>query len=175
MSIAEKLITVAENEQRVYNAGHDVGYHEGYEAGRNAGGGGGGNNGIFTAKITPTSDMSWLTVRHNLGTTDILLAACFAETLGDVTPTFNGSLAKFFGRTSIPNQRSGAGFNVGYYWQTTNSYAVGSQPSSASSYDSACGEENEFTFFRSLTTTSNWIAGVTYTVVIMAASAFKEG
>lgn len=174
--MADSILSVSNyGSSQGYAVGYNNGYDAGYEAGKSGGGGSDNVSGIFMAEITPATDLSYLTVKHNLGTTDILLAACFAETLGEVSPGFNGSLAKFWGRSSIPTQRSGTGFNVGYYWQTTNSYAVGAQPSSASTWDSPCGDENSFTFFKALTNVSNWIAGVTYKVIIMAASAFEEG
>jgi len=37
MSIADKLQTIAENEQKVYDAGHNSGYNEGYESGYSTG------------------------------------------------------------------------------------------------------------------------------------------
>lgn len=43
MTIADKLIRIAENEQKVYQAGYDIGYEAGYEEGYEEGGAGSGN------------------------------------------------------------------------------------------------------------------------------------
>lgn len=45
MSITNKLITIAENEHKVYAAGHQSGYNDGYEAGLAESGGGSYDNG----------------------------------------------------------------------------------------------------------------------------------
>ena len=65
--------------------------------------GGGGTSGIYITHVTPTEDTENIKVVHNLGTTDILLAACWAETLDDIVPTFNGALGKVWAKTDITN------------------------------------------------------------------------
>lgn len=135
-------------------------------------GGGGGANGIYMAKVTPSSDMSDLTIQHNLGTTDILIAVCFAETLGDVTPTFNGTLGKWWAKTDIPNNRSGVGFDTLAAYNTANAYAILGAPS-ASGYWDKVKDENTFIFLQAGSAAAKYITGVTYTVIIVAASAFS--
>ena len=134
-------------------------------------GGGGDVSGIYMAKITPSSDVSSLTIQHNLGTTDILLAACFVETLGDITPTFNGALGKWWAKTDIPNNRSGVGFDTLAGYSAANAYATLSAPTSLSYWDKV-KDENNFVFWQAGSAASKYITGVTYTVIIMAASAF---
>ena len=132
----------------------------------------GGASGIYMAKITPSSDMFSLTIQHNLGTTDILLAACFAETLGDVVPTFNGALGKWWAKTDIPNNRSAVGFNTLAAYNTANAYAILGAPSSSGYWDNV-KDENTFVFGQAGSSAAKYITGVTYTVIIMAASAFS--
>lgn len=137
-----------------------------------AGGGSSGANGIYMAQITPAEDLENLTVNHNLGTTDILCALCWAETLGDITPTFNGTLGKFWTKTDIPNQRSAIGNNTYSAYSTTSAYAVLNAPTSSNYWDEAASE-NTFKFRRGASAAAKYIAGVTYTVIIIAASAFS--
>ena len=76
----------------------------------------GKSSGIYIGTVTPSEDATNITITHNLGSTDILFAAIWAETLGDVTPTFNGALGKYFAKTDIPARYSSTGntenFNV---------------------------------------------------------------
>lgn len=138
----------------------------------------GGASGIYMAKITPARDISELTVTHNLGTTDILLAVCFAETLGDVTPTFNGAVAKFWAKTDIPRRVTSSANAPGNYdahfsYLTTAAHMVVGIPASEA-YFCTVKDENNFIFDSAGSSAAKYIAGVTYTVIIMAASAFKE-
>lgn len=137
-----------------------------------AGGSSGGTSGIYMAKITPASDMESLQVTHNLATTDILAAICWAETLGNVTPTFNGALGKFWTKTDIPNNRVGFGFSTHALYNTPSSVAWVGAPLSSAYWD-AVVDENTFSFRRAGASAAKYIAGVTYTVIIMAASAFS--
>lgn len=143
-------------------------------AGFGQGGGDSGSaSGIYMAKVTPAEDVASLTVEHNLGTTDILLAACWAETLGDFVPTNASTLAKFCAKTDIPTHRGGGNFGTGYSWNTDNSYAGPSAPNT-SGYEKLTATENSVTFPRCQSGTSTYFpAGVTYTVIVIAASAFS--
>ncbi len=134
------------------------------------GGSSGGVSGIYIAQITPASDLATLTVTHNLATTDILLAAAWAETLGDIVPATTNTLAKYWLRTDIQTHRGGNGFGAGYAWNTTNSYAAPSAPN-AHTYETLGIAENSVTFNRTTSgTTTYFLAGVTYTVVVVAAN-----
>lgn len=138
-------------------------------------GGEGGTSGIYMAKITPETDSNNLEIKHNLGTEDILIAVCFAETLGDIVPTFNGCLVKFFAKTDIPFKASGAengkynNYNLNSTYSTTNEYAQGAGTQAKSYWDYVV-DKNTFIFNRS-SMVSKFIAGVTYTVIIIAGSA----
>lgn len=138
----------------------------------------GGASGIYMAKVTPASDTDALTVTHNLGTTDILLAVCFAETLGDITPTFNGAMAKLWAKSDIPRRVTSSSNAPGNYdahfsYSTTAAHVNGGIPTSEA-YFCTVKDENNFIFDSTGSAAAKYIAGVTYTVIIMAASAFKE-
>lgn len=136
------------------------------------GGGGGGASGIYMARVTPTEDLGEMTITHNLGTTDILLAACWAETLGDIVPSRNGTLAKFHAKTDIATQRAGGWFGQGYSWSATNSYAATSSPNMAWYEALKVIDANTISINRTASgTTPYYFAGVTYTVIVIAASA----
>jgi hypothetical protein len=136
------------------------------------GGSSGGASGIYMAKVTPTEDLSEMTITHNLGTTDILLAACWAETLGDIVPTRNGTLAKFHAKTDIATQRAGGWFGQGYAWNATNSYAATSSPNMGSYEALKVIDANTISINRTASgTTPSYFAGVTYTVIVIAANA----
>lgn len=145
-------------------------------AGFGQGGSGGGSaSGIYMAKITPETDSKNLEIKHNLGTKDILIAVCFAETLGDIVPTFNCCLVKFFAKTDIPFKANGTengkynNYNLNSTYSATYAYAVGGGTMSKSYWDYVV-DENTFIFSRA-TSASKFIAGVTYTVIIIAGSA----
>lgn len=144
------------------------------------GGGGsdGGTSGIYMAKVTPASDMENLQITHNLGTTDILVAVCWAETLGDVTPAFDGAVANVYLKSSLPFRLTNSANHenmIAYAkWSVSNAnVATVGQPNSYAYFPEAVNE-NTFVFKRASASLANWMAGVTYTVIIMAASAFKE-
>lgn len=136
--------------------------------------GGSGSTGIYMSKVTPENDLEFLEITHNLGTTDILFAACWAETLGDVVPTFNGALGKYWAKTDIPVRYTGTNtienFDNYNSYNTTNSYAFGGVPNSPTYWDYVL-DENTFQFRRAGSAAARYITGVTYTVIIIAANA----
>lgn len=139
----------------------------------------GGSGGIYMAQITPASDTSEINVTHNLGTTDILLAACFAETLGEVTPTFNGALAKFWAKSNIPQRVTSSATSAGNYdahstYNATSLYGTIGSPNSAA-YQCAVVDKNTFKFDSAGSAAAKYFTGVTYTIIIIAASAFSVG
>lgn len=142
-------------------------------AGFGQGGSGGGSaSGIYMAKVTPSEDLAGMAIAHNLGTTDILLVACWAETLGDIVPATAASLAKFWAKTDIVTQRGGGGFSPGYSWSTKNQYASPSPPNMANYENLTVTDENNILLPRcSSGTASSYLAGVTYTVIVIAANA----
>lgn len=141
-------------------------------AGFGQGGSPGGTGGIYMAKVTPAETVGSLEVVHNLGTTDILFAACFVETLGDAVPTFACALGKWWAKTDIPNNRSAVGYNTLSSYNVANAYAICNAPTSSSYWDEV-ENENSFVFKPAGSGSNKYMAGVTYTVIIMAASAFS--
>ena len=134
--------------------------------------GGSGSSGIYMAKITPEEDLNGLTITHNLATTDILMVAAWAETLGDIELTTNNSLAKFWAKTDIVTRRGGNGFSPGYSWSSTNSYADASAPNTAAYENLTINDENTIYLPRTSSGTKNYyLAGLTYTVIVIAANA----
>lgn len=131
---------------------------------------GGGASGIYTAKITPSENINFLRVEHGLNTTDILFALCWAETLGDIVPTFNGTLGKFWTKTDIKNNKGGDGTSACLVWSTSAECAQITYPTSTTYWDSVI-DENIFEFKRGNSSVAQYIAGVTYTVIIMAGQA----
>lgn len=145
-------------------------------AGFGSGGGSSGStSGIYMAKFTPETDRNTFDVVHNLGTSDILFAACWAETLGSVVPTFNGAVGKYWAKSDIPLRltASSNGENLVTYnaYNTTNKNATGGVPTS-NGYVDTIVDDNTFKFRQAGSATAKYIAGVTYTVIIIAASAF---
>lgn len=128
---------------------------------------------IYMTQVTPEVDSDKLTIQHNLGTTDILMAAIFAETLGEIIPSFNGTLAKFWAKTDIPVRYSSSGNTQNYDLQgsysTQNANITGGIPTSTSYWDYVV-DNNNFTFSRT-SAANKFIAGVTYTVIIVASNA----
>ena len=134
-------------------------------------GGGGDVSGIYMAKITPAEAIDRIEINHNLGTTNILLVAAWAETLGDITLSTTSTLAKFWAKTDITTQRGGGGFSPGYMWNTTNSYAAPSAPNVMLYETLTITDENNVTLPRTQSSTNTYYnAGVTYTVVVIAAN-----
>lgn len=136
------------------------------------GGSSGGASGIYMAKITLETDLTVsFPITHNLGTTDILLVAVWAETLGDIVLDKTVVLHKVWNKTDIATQRGGNDFSVGYNWSTTNSYASASPPNMASYETLTVVDENTIGLPRNASGSSVYLAGLTYTVVVIAASA----
>lgn len=134
-----------------------------------AGGGSGGTSGIYMAEITPAENLNDFIVVHNLGTTDILCAAIWAQTLGDIVPTMGITLAKFWAKTNIVTRRGGNGFSPGYAWGVSNNYADTSSPNTANYETLKITDANTVSMPRvSSGTTTAYMAGVTYTVVVVA-------
>ena len=140
-------------------------------AGFGQGGSSGGASGIYMAKVTPASDVGKMSINHNLGTTDILLVAAWAETLGDITPSAAATVAKFWAKTSVPTQRGGNGFCPGYSWNVTNSYAGPQAPNTASYETLKITDANNVSLNKVASGSANmYLAGVTYHVVVIAAN-----
>lgn len=137
----------------------------------------GGASGIYMAQVTPASDTAELTVTHNLGTTDILAAVCWAETFGDFVPTFDGAVVNVYAKSNVPFRMSSSSNHENFVayakWSTSggNVNAVG-QPVSYS-YMSEPKDENTFIFESANAASAKYYGGVTYTVIIVAASAFS--
>ena len=121
---------------------------------------------LYMTQITPETNQDTLDIRHNLGTTDILTAACFAQSLGDITPTYSGTLMKLWAKTGIPNNRN----CVGYCAQSTyntNGYVLIGGISLSTQWDQVV-DANTFSF-KKATNAGLFIGGVTYTVILVAA------
>jgi hypothetical protein len=140
--------------------------------------GGGGASGIYMAKITPASEVSSFDITHNLGTTDILCALCWAETLGDTVLTANRITMKTWLKTDIPVRLTSSSThpNIDIYNNYSASDSWISPPNQATSevYLSSAKDENTFFIYCGGSASAKFAAGVTYTVIIMAASAFAE-
>jgi hypothetical protein len=181
MALIEKLTNIA-NAIRGKTGGTDPLTLDGMVeaiAGIETGGGGsdGGASGIYMAKITPASDMDELRITHNLGTTDILVAVCWAETLGDVTPAFDGAVANVYLKSSLPfrltNSINHENMIAFARWSVSNANVNTVAPPSSDAYYSEAVNENTFVFDKAGASPAKWMAGVTYTVIIMTASAFS--
>jgi hypothetical protein len=135
------------------------------------GGPSGGASGIYMAKITPATNTNEMSINHNLGTTDILLVAVWAETLGDITPSVNITVAKFWAKTSIPTQRGGNGFSPGYGWNVANDYANPAAPNMAGYETLTITDKNNVSLNRVASGSAYmYLAGVTYNAVVIAAN-----
>lgn len=136
----------------------------------------GGASGIYMAQVTPAGNVGSITIEHNLGTTDILLAALWAESLGDVAPTFNGCVANIYLKSAMP-YRTNSSVNhenliAHALWNTSlNNVNTVGQPASDVYYFKIV-DENTIEFPSGGAAAAKHFGGVTYTVVIMAASAF---
>lgn len=137
-------------------------------------GGGGGASGIYMAKVTPSEYLGNLTIAHNLGTTDILYVAAWTETLGELLPDGNATLCKMWAKTDITTRRGGNGFSTGYNWIAANQYADTSSPNTAGYETLSISDENTVVLPRVQSgSTAGYHAGITYTVLVIAASAFS--
>lgn len=135
------------------------------------GGSSGGTSGIYMAKVTPESDLDNLVIAHNLGTTDILSVAIWAETLGDYIPETAITLHKVWNKTDITTRRGGNGFSIGYSWNVSSAYADSASPNTANYETLTVIDENTIRMPRTVSGTSSmYKAGVTYTVIVVAAN-----
>lgn len=136
------------------------------------GGSSGGARGIYMAKITPETDLTAdFPITHNLGTTDILLVAVWAETLGDIVLDRSVNLHKVWNKTDIITKRGGNGFSIGYMWNTKVSYADTQSPPTASYENLTVVDENTIKLPRCSSGSNVYLAGLTYTVIVIAANA----
>lgn len=143
-------------------------------AGFGQGGSSDGASGIYMAKVTMADNVGSFNVMHNLGTKDILFALCFANDLNGITPASeNNIIAKSWMNTNI-NVRYGldGGFNTMYKYSVANERAELGSPANGVYWDTVV-DENTFKFHRGVSGYT-YIAGVTYTIIIMAASAFTD-
>lgn len=140
--------------------------------GQGGGGSSGGTSGIYMAKITPETDLTdKFPITHNLGTTDILLVAVWAETLGDIVLDKSVNLHKVWNKTDITTRRGGNGFSIGYIWNTTASYADTQSPPTVSYEKLTVVDENTIRLPRCGSGSNVYLAGLTYTVIVIAANA----
>ena len=132
------------------------------------GGGGGSSSGIYMAQVSPASDTQTIDVTHNLGTTDILCALFWAETMGDFVPTFNGTLCSFWFNNDIPNARVDSTLTMFAAYHTTNANITSAGIPTSDAYWNRVVDGNTFKFKGA----NKFMAGITYTVIIIPASAF---
>ena len=136
-------------------------------------GGGDGVSNLYIGYYTPSEDVSSIDVTHGLGTTDILLAAIFAESIGDVEVTSIIGGAQIMLKTDYPQRSSsantiaqeklvlnGAYYGDGGYSRTQNASATTTP---------VVVDENTVQFNPTGNTSYSYKTGVTYTVVIVAA------
>ena len=125
--------------------------------------------GLYIGRITPEENLDAFPIRHNLGTTKILLAALWAENLGDAAPESNHTFAKFWAATDVPTLRGGNGFAPGYTWNSTGGYTGPASPISAAYETLTISDENTVLMPRATSGSTTWyLAGVTYTAVVVA-------
>lgn len=137
------------------------------------GGSSGGASGIYMAKITPAQNITGnFSITHNLGTTDILYVAVWAESLGEIILTDSPTLCKMWAKTDITTRRGGGGFSTGYTWSSSNSYADTQSPNVSGYEKLTISDENTISLPRASSgSTTYYVAGVTYTVLVVAANA----
>lgn len=137
-------------------------------------GGGSVASGIYMAKITPAEAVCPLDIVHNLDTKDILFALCFVADVGDAVLTDTTVVAKAwidtnllcrYGMTTMPV------FSTVWKYNVANTRAENVITTNIGHWDYVT-DENTFSFHRG-TSGLFYTAGVTYTVIIMAASAFS--
>lgn len=146
--------------------------------GQAGGGSDGGTSGIYMAKITPASEKKSFTITHNLGTTDILMAVIWAETFGDVTPSVGRITMRTWLKTDIPVRLTSSSThpNIDIFnsYSLESSHIIAPSQPTSDAYLCKATDENNFFMYGGGSTSAYFYAGVTYTVIIMAASAFKE-
>lgn len=139
----------------------------------------GGGGGIYMAQVTPAEDVLDLEIQHGLGTTDILLAACFVEKLdGEANSAMQAmAICRLFATTEIPVRMTSTTQALNYEAFFPFNYNGGDYRSgsggvpTAESLKSRAVDENTFLFAR-VGQFQKYHIGFTYTVVIIAASAF---
>ena len=146
-------------------------YLEGGNGNSSPGGSSGGEpSRLYVGSVTPSEKVQEIPVTHNLGTTDILLVAVWAEDLGNAVLDSSNTVAKFWARTGVPTLRGGNGYAPGYTWNSTGGYAGPSSPISAAYETLTITDANNVTMPRATSGSNTWyLAGVTYTVVVVAA------
>lgn len=135
---------------------------------------GGGATGIYMAQVTPASDLSELVVTHNLGTSDILMAVCFAEDYPYSEIPFNAAtMGKMWLKPEKPVYLSGTVkstfFEAHLYYTVSSGYYRGGQTTNTP-YMSYVLDGNNFAFARH-SSVGGFPAGVTYSVIIVAGNA----
>lgn len=144
-------------------------------AGIQSGSSSGSTSGIYMAKVTPAENVGALTITHNLGTSDILFALCFADDMCGVEPSsLSNVIAKAWMNTNL-NVRYGlknpGGFSSLWFYDLSNTRVENAFPNNGNMWDKVL-DDNTFIFEKGKSGFS-YLAGVTYTVIIMAASAFS--
>ena len=121
---------------------------------------------------TPTSDSNTVTVTHNLGTTNILIAAIFAESFKGVELTSQAAAAQVMINTPYPQYGSSIFSteknivaNVSYDYTINKSKMSGL---TSSSYIPSINDENKITFRQTGASTLRYAGGVTYKVIVVA-------
>ena len=138
------------------------------------GGSGGGTSGVYMAKVTPATSVGTMDIIHNLNTAEILFALCYVEDLGDIVPTTSTTIAKAWVNTDVLcryGMTSYPGFNTTWKYDPSNSRAENMVITNGGHWDYV-KDANTFTFSRG-SSGFTYMAGLTYTVIIMAASAFS--
>ena len=147
-------------------------------AGGNSGGSTGGVNGIYMAKITPAENITYMDIEHNLGTTDLLFALVWVESMGDYEATENHSVANIWLKTDIPTRVTSSLNRENFEAQVNYSYSAKIISSvglkNSGTYVRNPTEDNVFTIKAGTAAGTYFYGGVTYTVVVAAASAFEK-
>lgn len=141
------------------------------------GGSGGGASGIYMAKITPASDVSGFNIQHNLNTTDILFALVWAETFGGIEPTTNQAVSNVWLKTDIPARVTSSynreNLETSSYYNTATGNINSTSMKTSNAYMGEPTDANNFYVKAGTSSGARFYGGVTYTVIIMAASAFS--
>lgn len=141
----------------------------------------GSASGIYMAKVTPAEDIFDLEVKHDLGTTDILFAACFVEKLNSEANSSmqNMAICRLWAKTEIPVRMTSTTQSPNYEVYYPFNYNNGEYKSGSGAFPntedlkSKILDENTFQFTR-VGKYQKFHTGFTYTVIVMAASAFTD-
>lgn len=146
-------------------------------AGFGQGGSSGGASGIYMAKVTPASDVSTFDIQHNLNTTDILFALVWAETFGGIEPTTNQAVSNVWLKTDIPVRVTSSynreNLETANFYNTSTGNINSVNMKTSASYLGEPTDANNFHVKAGTSSSARFYGGVTYTVIIMAASAFS--